>query len=84
MAGGYFTVKNINPLIRTLDLRDAQVKVLLDRDEDMISDYPLTADLTVLYNLYDIDPDAVFNMFFYYIEVDSEGIVKSLEQIYTP
>jgi len=84
MAEEYYTVKNVNPLIRTLDLREAEVTVLFDEDGVLDPDHPVTGDLLVLYNLYELDPNYVLNVFFYYVEVGSDGIVTSLTQIFTP
>jgi len=84
MAEEYYTIKNTNPQIRTLDLREAEVTVLFDDEGNMDPDHPVTGDLSVLYNLYELNPDYVLDAFFYYVEVDSDGMVTSLTQIYTP
>ena len=57
---------------------------MFDEDGILDPDHPVVGDLLVLYNLYELNPDYVLDVFFYYVEVDSDGIVTSLTQIYTP
>lgn len=82
MAEETYVVKNTNPQIRTLDLREAEVTVLFDDEGYLVPDHPVTGDLLVLYELYQLNPDYVLDAFFYYVDVGEDGVVISLEQIY--
>ena len=83
-ADSEFIEQNDNPLLRTIDLREIDLKLMYHPDGTMVTGAtPIDSDLIDLYNLYHVDPDLVLDSFFYYVHV-SGGIVTMVEQVYWP
>ena len=83
-ADSEFIEKNINPQLRTIDLRDIELKLMYYPDGTMVTDAnPVDSELIDLYNLYEKDPTLVLDSFFYYVTVE-DGVVVAVEQVYWP
>lgn len=83
-ADSEFIEQNDNPLFRTIDLRDIDLKLMYHPDGTMVTDAtPIDSELIDLYNLYHVNPDLVLNSFFYQVHVSGD-IVTMVEQVYWP
>lgn len=83
-ADSEFIEQNDNPLLRTIDLRDIDLKLMYHPDGTMVTDAtPIDSELIDLYNLYHVNPDLVLNSFFYQVHVSGD-IVTMVEQVYWP
>jgi hypothetical protein len=83
-ADSEFIEQNENPQLRTIDLRDIDLKLMYYPDGTMVTDAtPIDSELIDLYNLYHVNPDLVLDSFFYYVKVVG-GEVVSVKQVYWP
>lgn len=83
-ADSEFVEKNTNPQLRTIDLREIQLKLMYYPDGTKVEGaVPINATLEDFYNLYNINPAIIKDEFFYYITVTG-GEVVSVEQVYWP
>lgn len=83
-ADSEFIEQNDNPLLRTIDLRDIDLKLMYHPDGTMVTDAtPIDSEPIDLYNLYHVNPDLVLNSFFYQVHVSGD-IVTMVEQVYWP
>jgi len=83
-ADSEFIMKNINPLLRTIDLTDLPLKLMYFPDGTVVDGAtPVDADINDLNTLYASHPDLVLDSFFYFVEV-SGGEVVLIEQVYWP
>ncbi len=84
-ADSEYVEKNTNPQLRSIDLDDVSLKLMVqpsgDPVEDAISIPSTASDFRAIYAL---DPDLLLNSYFYYITVESDGHVSLVEQVYWP
>ncbi len=79
-----FWEKNINPQLRTVDMNVVEIKLMFNPDgSQVMGAEPVNATPLDLYNLYDFNPDAVLNQYFYYVTVVGNDVTK-VEQVYWP
>lgn len=84
-ADSEFILKNTNPLLRTIDLNDVDLKLMFHDDGTMLTGTnPITSDVSDVTALYHLDDTLLFDTFFFYIHVDSSGEVTLVEQVYWP
>jgi len=83
-ADSEFIEKNTSPQLRTIDLRDVQIKLLYRPDGTMVTGAePINATLADFYAVYHIDRRYIVDYHFYYITV-SGGEVVRVAQVYWP
>ena len=83
-ADSEFVYQNDNPLLRIIDLRNIDLKLMYYPDGTMVTDAtPVDSELIDLYNLYHVNPDLVLESYFYRVHV-TDGVVTMVEQVYWP
>lgn len=83
-ADSEFVYQNDNPQLRTIDLREVDLKLMYYPDGTMVTGAtPADSELIDLYDLYHVNPDLVLDSFFYYITVINDEVV-TVEQVYWP
>jgi len=83
--GGYYE-KNTNPQLRTVDLGNAEVRMIVKTDGTLIDDIgnPPLYELSDINALYDANPIFIIDYFDYFVTVDDKGTVTKVEQVYRP
>lgn len=83
-ADSEFVEKNTNKQLRTIDLREVQLKLMCHPDGTKVEGAdPIDATLEDFYNLYHVNPALIKDEYFYYITV-TDGEVVCVEQVYWP
>ncbi len=83
--GGYYE-KNTNPQLRTIDLKNVDIRLIIQADGTLIGDIgnPPQSDFGDVFAIYNANPDYILNVFTYYITVDDNENVIKVEQVYMP
>lgn len=80
---GEYWYKNTNPQLRTIDLDDQGLILMFQPDGTQATGAEGIPSNTVDANaLYALDPNYLFERFFFYIHVDADGHVTLVEQVY--
>jgi hypothetical protein len=82
-ADGEYWYKNTNATLRTIDLKEVEIELMFYADGTQSPDatsIPSTID--DVFALYNLDTRYLYDHFFYYIHVDSDGNVTKVQQIY--
>lgn len=79
-----YIMKNVNPQLRTIDLRNVPILLMYHADGSALATAePIYSSLDDLYKLYANHPDLVLDSYFYHVIV-ANGEVTSVEQVYWP
>lgn len=81
-ADSEFIESNVNPQLRTIDLREVPIKLIYQSDGTMVES-GIDGDIGDLYELYEHNKSLVIDTNFYYIKVEN-GEVVSVDQVYWP
>ena len=83
--GGYYE-KNTNTQLRTIDLKNVDIRLIIQADGTLIGDIgnPPQADFGDVFAIYNANPDYILNAFTYYITADDNENVVKVEQVYMP
>ena len=83
-ADSEFIEKNENPQIRSIDLKNVELKLMFDADgNETLPGGPISSSVAILNELYAHSPSMVLETYFYYIEVEN-GEAISVTQVYWP
>lgn len=83
-ADSEFIEKNENPQIRSIDLKNVELKLMFDADgNEMLPGGPVSSSVAILNELYAHQPSRILETYFYYIEVEN-GDAVSVTQVYWP
>ncbi len=84
MADSEFIERNINPQLRTMNLSELQLRLIVDASGSLINGAEgIEADISDVCALYAADPELVLNAYFYFIEAE-DGNAVTVEQVYWP
>jgi len=80
---GEFWEKNVNPGLRTIDLKEVNIELMYEPDGTQSVDATsIPSTVADVFALYHLDPDLLLDSFFYYIHVDGSGNVTMVQQVY--
>jgi hypothetical protein len=84
-ADSEFIEKNTNTQLRTIDLSEIPVYLIINDDGTSTDLFePRLVDIDTLKAIYANDPSALLELFFYQVKVSESGTVESVNQVYWP
>ena len=81
---GEYWLKNTNPGLRTIDLKEVDIELMYEPDGTQSVDATsIPSTVSDVFALYNLDADYyLYDTFFFYIHVDASGNVTKVQQIY--
>lgn len=84
-ADSEFVYSNTNPRLRTIDLSSVPIKLMFNSDgTQVVGATSVVSTVNDVTSVYNYNPLYLFQYFFFYIHVDSDGNVTQVEQVYWP
>ncbi len=84
-ADSEYIEKNTNSQLRTIDLSNIPVYLIVNDDGTYTDDIePRLVDIDTLKAIYAKDPKVLLSSFFYEVKVSNSGAVESVHQVYWP